>query len=129
MSGYSTYQRLQRIEAQAKLLGFRLGDPKHGNWSNEVDQVSLYPINEALPVYSRDAEIWSGTFRDIEIFLNGWTKARDYDMMLRLSDDKKRAKAEDRERARQAEQRKREEQKKMLAVLRAKDHENLNPKK
>ena len=131
MSGYTTYTRWQRIEAEAKTLGFRLGNPRHGRWdtSGETDQVSLYPADEALPIYSRDAEIFTGSFRDCEIFMYGWVRAQQYDMILRLSDEKKRKKYEDRERARQAEQRKREEQKKIMTVLRAKDHENLNPKK
>lgn len=132
MTGYSTYTRFQRIEAQAKQLGFRLGNPRHGHWGiNEsgVDQVALYPDDEALPVYTRDAEIFTGTFGQVEIFLAGWGQARSYDMILRLSDDKKRKKYEDKERARQAEQKKREEQKQMMKVLRASDRENLNPKK
>ena len=131
MSGYATYTRWQRIEAQAKQLGFRLGNPKHG-WGRDgeaTDMVTLYPDGEALPVFSRDADIYSGTFRDIEIFMAGWARAQQYDMMLRIADDKKRKKYEDKERARQAEQKKREEQKKIMAVLRAKDQENLNPKK
>ena len=91
--------------------------------------VALYPNDEALPVFSRDADIYTGTFGQVEVFLAGWARAQQYDMLLRLSDDKKRKKYEDREHARQAEQRKREEQKKMLAILRASDRENLNPKK
>ena len=130
MSGYATYQRWQRIEHQAKSLGFRLGNPRHGHWggADGTDMVSLYPDYEALPIYSRDAEIWTGTFRDCEIFMSGWVKSQSYDQMLRMTDDKRRKKFEDAERARQAEQRKREEQKKMMAVLRATDLENLNPK-
>jgi hypothetical protein len=65
----------------------------------------------------------------VEVFLAGWARAQQYDMMLRLADDKKRKKYEDNERARQAEQHKREEQKKILAVLKSTDRENLNPKK
>lgn len=133
MSGYSTYTRWQRIEAQAKQLGFRLANPKHGHWGggaqDGIDQVALYPDGEELPVYTRDADIYTGTFNQVETFLNGWARAQQYDMILRLSDGKKRKKYEDKERARQAEQRKREEQKKIMAVLRAKDQENLNPKK
>ena len=133
MSGYTTYTRWQRIESQAKLLGFRLGNPKHGHWGggsqDGVDQVTLYPDGEALPVYTRDADIYSGTFSQVEIFLAGWARAQQYDMMLRIADDTKRKKYEDRERARQAEMKKREEQKKILAVLKATDRENLNPKK
>jgi hypothetical protein len=55
--------------------------------------------------------------------------ARSYDRVLRISDDKKRAKYEDRERLRIAEMRKREEQKMLLAVLKAPDHENSRVKK
>lgn len=131
MSGYSTYTRWQRIEEQAKLLGFRLGHPRHGRWdtSGETDQVSLYPADEALPIYSRDAEIFTGSFRDCEIFMMGWVRSQSYDQMLRMTDDKRRKKYEAAEVARQAERRKREEQKKIITVLRAKDHENSNPKK
>lgn len=131
MSGYSTYLRLQSIEAQAKTMGFRLGNPKHGHWGSEGDndRVAIFPNDEALPSFSRDAEIFCGSFRDIEIFLAGWARSQQYDMILRMTDDKRRKKYEDAERARQAEQRKREEQKKIMAVLKTKDHENLNPKK
>lgn len=130
MSGYHTYKTWQRIEDQAKLLGFRLANPKHGwNSREDSDTVGLFPDDEALPVYARDAEIFVGTFRQIEIFLAGWARAQQYDMMLRLSDEKRRKKAEVREVARQAEQRKREEQKKILAALRASDQENSVVKK
>ncbi len=132
MSGYSTYTRWQRIEAQAKSLGFRIGNPRHGQWgANDpgVDQVTLYPDGEALPVYTRDAELFTGTFRDVEIFLGGWTRAQSYDMILRLTDDKKRKTYEDRERARQAEQRKREEQKLIMEALKSTDQQNRKVKK
>ena len=131
MSGYRTYQRYQSVEAQARMLGFRLSTPpSHWSAREDGDMVTLYPgDNDALPVFSRDAEIFTGTFGQVETFLTGWARAQQYDMILRLSDDKKRKKYEDRERARQAEQRKREEQKKMLAILKASDRENLTPKK
>lgn len=118
MSGYTTYTRWQRIEAQAKLLGFRLGSPKHG-WGREdaTDMVTLYPDGDTLPVFSRDADIYSGTFREIEIFMAGWARAQQYDMLLRLSDDKKRKKYEAKEVERQRLAKEREEKKKMYAIL------------
>ena len=132
MSGYTTYTRWQRIEAQAKLLGFKLGTPNiRGGWSSQEDgdMVSVYPDGEALPIYSRDADIFTGTFGQLEVWMRGWMQAQQYDAMLRMTDDKRRRKFEDAERARQAEQRKREEQKQMLAVLRASDAENSSKKK
>ena len=130
MSGYTTYTRYQRIEAQAKLLGFRLGSPR-GGWSSQEngDMVSVFPDGEALPIYSRDADIFTGTFGQLEVWMRGWMQAQQYDAMLRMTDDKRRKKFEDAEVARQAEQRKREEQKKLLAVLRASDAENASKKK
>ena len=132
MSGYTTYTRWQRIEEQARSLGFRLGMPKsHSGWSmNENgDMVTLYPDAEALPVYTRDADLYTGTFGQIETFLHGWARAQQYDHLLRMTDDKRRRKFEDAEVARQAERRRREEQKQMLAVLRASDQENRVAKK
>lgn len=119
MSGYQTYLRLQRIEEQAQLLGFRLGNPKHGNWggSGDSDMVSLYPAEETLPVYSRDAEIFTGSFRDCEIFMTGWVKAQSYDMMLRMTDDKKRKRYEDKERERQLFMKEKLEKQKVFAIL------------
>ena len=119
MSGYSTYTRFQRIEAQAKSLGFRLGNPKHGHWggSGDTDQVALFPDEEALPIFSRDAEIFVGTFGQVETFLTGWVRAQQYDAILRLSDDKKRKKYEDKERERQRLEAERLEKRKTFAVL------------
>ena len=129
MSGYSTYTRWQRIEAQAKSLGFRIGNPKHGHWSDrtESDAVSLYPGDEdALPVFNRDAEIFTGTFSQVEIFLAGWARAQQYDMLLRIADDKKRKQYEDRERERQLREKERLEKKKMFAILANKTEDEVD---
>lgn len=119
MSGYTTYLRYQRIEEQAKKLGFRLANPKHGGWGNREyqDLVTLCADGKALPIYARDADLFTGTFDHIEVFLNGWERAQQYDQMLRLTDDKKRKKYEAKEVERQEFMRKRAEQKKMYAIL------------
>jgi len=129
MSGYYTYNRWKRIEESAEKLGFRLGNPKHGWNHDNQDLVALFPADNALPIYSRDADIFTGTFHEVEVWLDGWSRARVYDQMLGLSTDKKRARAEDRERARQVERRKREEQAELLRVLKASDAENRGKKK
>ena len=56
---------------------------------------------DALPIYSRDAELFVGSLERLEDWLAGVKWARDYDMLLRLSDDKKRDTAEQKERNRQ----------------------------
>lgn len=126
MTGYSTYNQWKRIEDYADKLGFRIGNPKNGDWgrSDGTDTVAIFPKDNELPVYARDAEIFCGTFTQLSIFLTGWERAQSYDSILRMTDDKRRKKFEDAERARQAEQRKREEQKQLLKMLRATDAEN-----
>jgi len=57
--------------------------------------------HEALPIYSRDAELFVGSIERLEDWINGVRWARQYDMMLKLSDDDKRVKAEQKEKNRQ----------------------------
>lgn len=118
MSGYNTYTRWQRIEAQAKALGFRIGNPQHG-WRGEdaCDMVSLYPGEDSLPVYSRDAELFTGTFSGIETWLSGWARAQQYDQLLRISNAKKRKAHEAKEVERQRIIREKAEQRRTFAVL------------
>ena len=102
MSGWNTIQRIRRIEAQVDKLGFKFKQPKHGDWEHQEQSLSLVPKDtDALPIYSRDAELYIGTLEQPDTWLHGLEWARNYDMMLNLSNDDKRAKAEQKERNRQ----------------------------
>lgn len=130
MSGWNTIQRLRNVEQQIDKLGFKFAKSKHSDWTEDHGSLSLVPKDlDALPIYSRDAELFVGSLERLEDWLAGVRWAREYDMMLKMSDEKKREKAEVRERERLALMRKREEQSQILQVLRATDRENLNPKK
>ena len=99
MSGWNTIQRLARIEEQIDKLGFKFSKPKHGDWDQMERSISLVPKDaDSLPIYSRDAELYVGSLEQLETWLHGVTWARNYDMMLRLGDDKKRSAAEQKER-------------------------------
>lgn len=127
MSGYATYNQWKRIEDFADKLGFRIGHPKHGWGSTDSgDMVAIFPKGEELPIYTRDAEIFSGTFSQLHIFLLGWERAQSYDQILRLTDDKKRKKAEDKERERQRVEADRLEKRKMFAALADKTEEQVD---
>lgn len=121
MSGYTTYCQWKRIEDFADKLGFRIGNPKSGAWGrdsdNQYDVVAIFPKDDALPIYNREAELFCGTFAQLNIFLMGWEKAQSYDAFLRMTDDKKRKKYEDKERERQRIERERLEKRKMFAAL------------
>ena len=122
MSGYRDMLRIQRIEKEANLLGFRLGNPKNGDYHREWgDLVSAYPKDDCFPMYSRDAELFCGTFSQLENFLMGWEKAQQYDMLLRLSDEKKRKIAEEKTRERHRLEALKIEQKRVWDILDTKE--------
>jgi hypothetical protein len=130
MSGYQTILRIRRIEETVAKLGFMLSNSRHGWDNSNPDMIALKPCDDdALPVYSRDAEIFRGTLEELEVWLRGVEWARDYDGHLRISNNEKRAQGEDRERRRIAEMRKREEQKMILDVLKSSERDNNRAKK
>jgi len=95
MSGWNTIQRLKRIEEQIDTLGFKFSQSKNSHWSDDHGALSLVPKDhDALPIYSRDAELFIGSLERLEDWLAGVKWARDYDTMLHISDDNKRARKE-----------------------------------
>ena len=95
MSGYRDMLRIQRIEKEANLLGFRLGNPKNGDYHREWgDLVSAYHKDDCFPMYSRDAELFTGTLEDFEHWLHGVQWAREYDEMMKVSNQEKRERKE-----------------------------------
>jgi len=102
MSGWETIQRIKRVEQLIDELGFKFAKSKHSDWSDNHGALSLKPKDpDALPIYSRDAELFIGTVERLEDWLAGVRWAREYDMMLKLTDEKKRNNAEQKERNRQ----------------------------
>lgn len=95
MNGYQGILRLRRLEEAVDKLGFMITAPKHGSWSDENDQVGLKPKDsESVPIYARDAEVFCGTLDQLNVWINGAMWARNYDMMLKVSDEKKRERKE-----------------------------------
>ena len=103
MSGYSLILKIQSLEKQLHDLGMRWGYSKHGKWGDEEfgDKVSVFPRDDELPIFSRDAMLFTGTIYELQTWITGIKWSRDYDMLLRVSDDKKRLRKEQDERNRQ----------------------------
>jgi hypothetical protein len=95
MSGWNTIQRIKRVEQAVDELGFKFNKSKHSDWTEDHGALSLVPKDhDALPIYNRDAELFVGSLERLEDWLAGVKWARDYDAMLRVSDDNKRARKE-----------------------------------
>lgn len=83
MSGYHTILRIRRLEEEIDKIGLRMGNSKHGNFRQEFgDVVALFPKDDCLPIYSRDAELFVGTLEEMEVWLRGWQKSFEYHRML-----------------------------------------------
>lgn len=94
MSGYKTIQLFRRLEAECDKLGFILTAPRYQYRDGARDEVSVGVKGDSLPPYSRDAELFTGTLEELEIWLQGLDWARNYYEMLGLIDDKKIARKE-----------------------------------
>ena len=103
MAGYQSVLALRRLEDEVDKLGFMLCDPKTGWGGDDFNNLAgIKPKDaDALPIYTRDAEIFRGTLEELQVWIKGVHWAREYDRMLKLSDDKTRAKKEEHERGRQ----------------------------
>ncbi len=99
--GFNTYRELQKIESLANELGFKFDRPKHHSYDHS-DYISLLPKDQdSVPIFSRDAQIYTGRLGEVSAFLVGLQWSRDYDRMLKVSDSKKRERKEQDERNRQ----------------------------
>ncbi len=91
--------RIDRVRAAVDRLGFRMGrSPLRA--ADDIDTITLYPKDECLPVYNRDAALFTGTLLDLERWLAGVDWARQYDSYLGAMSDKRRAQYEAKEVAR-----------------------------
>lgn len=90
------YEEIQRTELIAKNHGFKLTHGRNPPYSphHYEDGFALVPLNEALPIYSRDAELWFGDLKSIQAYIAGITFAKDYFVALDLINDKKIARKE-----------------------------------
>jgi len=130
MSGYQTILRIRQTEETVNRLGFMLANSKHGwDHNNGPDTIALKPRDDdALPVYTRDAEVFHGTLEQLEVWLRGVAWAREYDRMIQLTNDKKRTAAEDKERTRIRLAKERQEKRKVLAILSDKSEKEVKRK-
>jgi hypothetical protein len=131
MSGYALILKIHALEKQLHDLGMRWGYDKHGAWGDGKfgDTVAVFPRDAELPAYSRDAMLFSGSITELQQWLAGVKWAREYDMLLKVSDKNKREKGETKHRDYLAKVKKEIEQAEMMRVLKSTDAENKAAKK
>ena len=136
MTGWATIERIRRLEELAAKLGLKIREPENrttayssstaswtGTWIDEMsgDNISLTPVDNHHPCWSRNAAVFTGTIEEARYFLQGMEFVYITDDAIGLTNDKKRKAAiekyiERRRREDEAKQKK-EEQKKIWDLL------------
>jgi hypothetical protein len=102
MAGYQLILALRDLEKQCDELGLMMCYPKHRYDQGDSDEVAVKPKDaDSLPIYARDAELFVGSLYHLRVWIRGIKWARQYDEMLKLTNDDKRKRKEQDERNRQ----------------------------
>lgn len=80
--GMKMIERIDRVRERADQLGFALGKAPIASYDHDTDLISLYPKGDCLPVYSRDACLFTGNLNELERWLDGLDWARAYDCYI-----------------------------------------------
>lgn len=78
MAGLKLYRELKALEEEAKNFGFMFAYPQY-RFDVQDDVIALQPLDNQLPVFARDAQIFTGTHSEVRNFLRGIAWARQYD--------------------------------------------------
>ena len=98
MAGFSLVLEIDQLKEECDRLGFRMAHSKWASHKEFGSVVGLYPKDQdALPVFSRDAELFVGTLEELKFWLHGVEWARKYDRMVmgKLNDKKRERKEQD----------------------------------
>lgn len=75
---------INRLAESAKKVGLKLVKSKM-----RYPNLALVPLDEELPIYTRDAELFTGSAEYLEAVIDGWNFAFGYYSSLGLLSDKK----------------------------------------
>jgi hypothetical protein len=80
-------EQLERLRGRLTKLGYVMSPSKYSTSGDYL--IGVYPLNDKLPIYSRDAELFTGTTEAIESWLRGIEHRNDYLTMLKATSDDK----------------------------------------
>lgn len=84
MTTANDWRAIKRLECDADRLGMKLVQGKFG-----TEFLALVPKDDSLPIYSRDAELATGSAEHLQSVIQGWNKAYEYFFALKVISQKK----------------------------------------
>lgn len=87
--GYHFLQRVEKFKYRANLLGLQIAKPTHLYGAPDSDRFALIPLDDHLPIFCRDAEIFIGNLDQAEEWIAGYEWARNYFFMIKATNPQK----------------------------------------
>jgi hypothetical protein len=84
---WNDVQLLERVVEGLQKLGFKMKPTKYGYGGRTL--VGVYPLEDKNPLYSRDAEVFTGTMEEIAVWMRGVNSRNDYLTMLKATSEKR----------------------------------------
>jgi hypothetical protein len=81
---WNDIQLLDTVVTRLINLGYKIKPSKYG-----ISEVGVYPLDDKNPLYSRDAEVYTGTIENIACWMRGVEHQDGYLKMLKATSDKK----------------------------------------
>ncbi len=92
VAGWQLLKKYRDVEERANEIGLKMGPSRYNGF--EFDTIALFPKDECLPIYNREAEVFSGSLQDIDKWIRGVEWSRNYDNLMMSKNDEKRETAE-----------------------------------
>ncbi len=92
VAGWQLLRSFRDVEERANQIGLKFAPSRYSGM--EFDTIALIPLDENLPIYNREAEVFSGTLQDIDKWICGVEWSRNYDNLMMSKNDEKRQTAE-----------------------------------
>jgi hypothetical protein len=78
---WNDIQFIKRTEERLTKLGYKMMPPRYGG------EISVYPLDDKNSIYSRDADVFSGTVEQIACWIRGVEHQDGYLKMLKATSD------------------------------------------
>jgi hypothetical protein len=79
---WNDIQFIKRTEERLSKLGYKMMPARYGS-----GDISVYPLDDKNPIYSRDADVFSGTVEQIACWIRGVEHQDGYLKMLKATSD------------------------------------------
>lgn len=84
---WNDIQLLDRVVTSLEKLGYKIVPTKYGYGNRS--EIGVIPLNDKNPIYSRDAEVFTGTLEQIAVWIRGVQHQKDYLLMLKATTEKR----------------------------------------